>query len=190
RTRIAQSLILPPVADEPASPLGDGRQGEACPTYSGFVADQDWANIAKTSTLPSDSAPRFEAQELEINSLKARIKLLEDKDRGVADQSTDDAPIKRRWLGEGEEATERVSNDTEEMVNVLTSMDAATVLSSRVAEVPTSSGSIPTAGPLLLEFPLAVMWFPLLDKPHLACHLQEEMQAHLLQVEELRTEQS
>nr|GEX26096.1 hypothetical protein [Tanacetum cinerariifolium] len=101
---------------------------------------------------------------LSIVGLKPRIKLLEDKDRGVADQSTDDAPIKRRWLGEGEEATERVSNDTEEMVNVLTSMDAATVLSSRVAEVPTSSGSIPTAGPLLLEFPLAVMWFPLLEE--------------------------
>nr|GEZ33703.1 hypothetical protein [Tanacetum cinerariifolium] len=39
---------------------------------------------------------KFEAQELEINSLKATIKLLEDKDRGVADQSRDDAPIKGR----------------------------------------------------------------------------------------------
>nr|GEY42814.1 hypothetical protein [Tanacetum cinerariifolium] len=41
RTRIAQSLVLPPVADEPASPLGDGSQGEACLTDSGFVEDQD-----------------------------------------------------------------------------------------------------------------------------------------------------
>nr|GFA49954.1 hypothetical protein [Tanacetum cinerariifolium] len=32
------------------------------------------------------------------------------------------------------------------MVNVLTSLDAATVLSSGVAEVPTGSGSLPTAG--------------------------------------------
>nr|GEZ07816.1 hypothetical protein [Tanacetum cinerariifolium] len=122
RTRIAQSSVLPPIVDEHASPLGDGSQGEACPTDSGFVADQDRANIAKTSTLPSDSAPRvtslaadegsmhqkldeltalctslqrqhsemvsrFEAQELEINSLKAKIKLLEAKDRGVANQS-------------------------------------------------------------------------------------------------------
>nr|GFD06993.1 hypothetical protein [Tanacetum cinerariifolium] len=55
---------------------------------------------------------RFEAQELEINSLKARIKLLEEKDRGVADQYGDDAPIKRRSLDEGEEAAERVSDDT------------------------------------------------------------------------------
>nr|GFD54287.1 hypothetical protein [Tanacetum cinerariifolium] len=36
----------------------------------------------------------FEAQELEINSLKARIKLLEDKDRGVAVQSGDNAQSK------------------------------------------------------------------------------------------------
>nr|GEX63990.1 hypothetical protein [Tanacetum cinerariifolium] len=44
----------------------------------------------------SEMVSKFEAQELEINSLKATIKLLEDKDRGVADQSRDDAPIKGR----------------------------------------------------------------------------------------------
>nr|GFA44920.1 hypothetical protein [Tanacetum cinerariifolium] len=58
RARIAQSSALPPVADEPASPLRDVSKGEACPTYSGFEADQDKANIAKSSTLPYDSAPR------------------------------------------------------------------------------------------------------------------------------------
>nr|GFC52602.1 hypothetical protein [Tanacetum cinerariifolium] len=107
----------------------------------------DRANIAKTSTLPSDSTLRvtslaadegsmkqkldeltalytslqrqqsemvskFEAQEVEINSLKARIKLLEDTDRGVAAQSEDDAPIKGRRLDEGEEVAKRVSDDT------------------------------------------------------------------------------
>nr|GEV59737.1 hypothetical protein [Tanacetum cinerariifolium] len=41
RTRIAQSLVLPPIADEPASPLGDDSQGEACPTNSSLEADQD-----------------------------------------------------------------------------------------------------------------------------------------------------
>nr|GFC56169.1 hypothetical protein [Tanacetum cinerariifolium] len=70
---------------------------------------------------------RFEAQELEINSLKARIKLLEDKDRGVVEQSRDDAPIKRMSLDEGEEAAKRVSDDTKEMATVLTSMDAASI---------------------------------------------------------------
>nr|GEW66166.1 hypothetical protein [Tanacetum cinerariifolium] len=58
RARIAQSSALPTVADEPASPVTDDSQGEACPTDSGFEADQDRANIAKTSTLPYDSAPR------------------------------------------------------------------------------------------------------------------------------------
>nr|GFA41810.1 hypothetical protein [Tanacetum cinerariifolium] len=36
RARIAQSSALPPVADEPASPLRDVSKGEACPTDSGF----------------------------------------------------------------------------------------------------------------------------------------------------------
>nr|GFA40111.1 hypothetical protein [Tanacetum cinerariifolium] len=58
RARIAQSSALPPVADEPASPLRDVSQGEACPTDSGFIADQDRANIATSSTLPYDPAPR------------------------------------------------------------------------------------------------------------------------------------
>nr|GEZ66568.1 hypothetical protein [Tanacetum cinerariifolium] len=58
RTRIAQSFVPPIVADEPASPLRDVSQGEACPTDSGFIADHDRATIDKSSTLPHDSAPR------------------------------------------------------------------------------------------------------------------------------------
>nr|GEW38955.1 hypothetical protein [Tanacetum cinerariifolium] len=123
------SSALPPVADKHASPIRDDSQGEDCPNDSGLEADQDSANIPKTSTFPIDSTPRvtsltadegsmqqkldeltalctnlqrqqsemifkFAAQELEINRLKARIKLLEDKDRGVAEQYGDDAPIK------------------------------------------------------------------------------------------------
>nr|GFD16674.1 hypothetical protein [Tanacetum cinerariifolium] len=37
------------------------------------------------------------------------------------------------------------------MATVLTSMDATTVLASKAAEVPTGSGSIPTAGPPAAE---------------------------------------
>nr|GEU80891.1 hypothetical protein [Tanacetum cinerariifolium] len=44
---------------------------------------------------------------------------------GVAERSGDDAPIKRRNLDEGEATAKRVSDDTEEMATVLTSMDAA-----------------------------------------------------------------
>nr|GEW14703.1 hypothetical protein [Tanacetum cinerariifolium] len=179
---------LPTVADEPASPLRDVSKGEACPTDSGFEADQDRANIAKTSTLSHDSAPRvtspaadeggmqlkldkltclcnslqrqhsemvakFEAQEMEINRLKARVKLLEDREGVAAERSGDDAPIKGMKLDEGEAAAERVSDDTEEMATVSTSMDVATVLASEVADVPTGNGSIPTASPPAAEVP-------------------------------------
>nr|GEW43780.1 hypothetical protein [Tanacetum cinerariifolium] len=53
-----ESSALLTIADEPASPVRDDSQGEACPTDSGFIADQDRATIAKSSTLPHDSAPR------------------------------------------------------------------------------------------------------------------------------------
>nr|GFC71899.1 hypothetical protein [Tanacetum cinerariifolium] len=124
------------------------------------TANQDRATIAKTSTLPHDSAPRVTfpvaaegTHELEINRLKVRVKLLEDREGVDANRSRDDAPIKGRNLDEGETGTVRVSNDTEEMATVLTSIDAATVLASGVAEVPTGSGSIPSAGLPTAEVP-------------------------------------
>nr|GEU47709.1 ribonuclease H-like domain-containing protein [Tanacetum cinerariifolium] len=199
RTRIAQSFVLPTVADEPASPIGDFSQGKACPTDSGLKADQDRANITKASTLPSDSTPKvtslatdkgsmqhkltklmdlctrqqrkqaemaskINAQELEISQLKARVRLLEDKEGGGIAQSGEDAPIKGRSLDEeeataAEKSTERGSDDTEEMVNVLTSLDAAKILTSggvqvsispakefatATVSIPTGSGSILT----------------------------------------------
>nr|GEX04499.1 hypothetical protein [Tanacetum cinerariifolium] len=188
RARITQSSALLPIADEPASPLRDVSQGEACPTDSGFDTDQERANIAKSSTLPHDLAPRvtspaadegsmqlkldeltnlcsslqrqhsemvfkFKSQELEIHRLKARVKLLEDREGLAAKRSKDDAPIKGRNLDEGEAAAERVSNYTEEMATVLTFMDATTVLASGVAKVPTSSRSIPTVSPPAAEVP-------------------------------------
>nr|GEX81911.1 hypothetical protein [Tanacetum cinerariifolium] len=142
--------------DEPTSPLRDVSEGEACPTDSGFKADQDRANIAKSSTLPYDSTPMLTSPaadegKLEINRLKARVKLLEDREGVAAERSRDDALIKGRNLDKGEATAERVSDDTEDIATVLTSMDAATVLASGVAEVPTGSGSIPTAGPPAAE---------------------------------------
>nr|GEZ99224.1 hypothetical protein [Tanacetum cinerariifolium] len=140
RARIAQSSALLPVANEPTSPLRDVSEGEACPIDSSFRADQDRENIAKTSTLPYDSAPR----ELEINKLKARVKLLEDKEGVDAERSRDDASIKGRNLDEGEAAAERVSNDTEEMATVLTTMDAATVLAIPTAGLIFATGTVVT----------------------------------------------
>nr|GFC38008.1 hypothetical protein [Tanacetum cinerariifolium] len=129
---------------EPASPVRDVSEGEACPTESGFIADQDRATIVKSSTLPYDSAPR--AQEEEIVKLKDKVKVLEDRKGVAAKQSGDDAPIKRRSINEGEATAERISNDSEEIAKVLTSIDAATVLAGGI-DVPTDSGFIPTAGP-------------------------------------------
>nr|GFC70892.1 hypothetical protein [Tanacetum cinerariifolium] len=142
---------------ENASLVKDVSEWEACPTNSGFIADQDRATIAKSSTLPHDSVPRvtspaadkgikFQAQEEEIVKLKDRVKVLEDKEYVDATQSGDDAPIKGRSINEGEAAAERISNDSEEVARVLTSMDAATVLAGGI-DVPTGIGSIPTAGP-------------------------------------------
>nr|GEY49169.1 hypothetical protein [Tanacetum cinerariifolium] len=144
RARIAQSYALPTVADEPASTVRDVSEGEACPTESGFIADQDRATISKSSTLPHDSAPR--AQEVEILRLKERVQILEDREGVAAKQSGDDVPIKGRSINERETAAERISNDSEKIARVLTSMDAAAVLAGRI-DVPTGSGSIPTAGP-------------------------------------------
>nr|GFD03450.1 hypothetical protein [Tanacetum cinerariifolium] len=56
------------------------------------------------------------------------------------------APIKGRSNNEGEAAAERISNDSEEIARVLTSMDAATVLAGEI-DVPIGSGFIPIAGP-------------------------------------------
>nr|GFD55685.1 hypothetical protein [Tanacetum cinerariifolium] len=89
---------------------------------------------------------KFQAQEEEIVKLKDRVKVLEDKEDVPATQSGDDAPIKGRSINEGEVAAERISNDSKKVARVLTSMDAATVLAGGI-DVPTGSGSIPTAGP-------------------------------------------
>nr|GFC84853.1 hypothetical protein [Tanacetum cinerariifolium] len=88
---------------------------------------------------------KFQAHEVEINRLKERVKILEDKEGVIGDKSRDDAPIKGRSNNEGEAAAERISNDSEEIARVLTSMDATTVLAGET-NVPTGSGFIPTAG--------------------------------------------
>nr|GEY13634.1 hypothetical protein [Tanacetum cinerariifolium] len=118
RARIAQSSALPTVANDPASPFGNDSQGEACPTIFGLEAEQDRANIIKTSTFPYDSPPRVTSlaadegtQDLEIASLKARNKMLEDKDGERVEPSGEDATIKGRSLETGEEAGIERSTD-------------------------------------------------------------------------------
>nr|GEW11809.1 hypothetical protein [Tanacetum cinerariifolium] len=155
-TPFPESSTLLTVADEPASPVRDDSQGEACPTDSGFITDQDRATITKSSTLPYDSAPRVtsptavEGKE-EIGRLKERVQVLEDREAVASKPSREDAPINGRSNNEGEAAAERItaeriSNDSEEIARVLTFMDAATVLAGET-NIPTGSGFIPTTGP-------------------------------------------
>nr|GEW75065.1 synaptobrevin, longin-like domain protein [Tanacetum cinerariifolium] len=151
RARIAQSSALPPVADKHASPLRDVNQGEACPTDSGFKADQDRANIAKTLTLPHESTSRVTSLATDGGSMQHKLDELTALCTSLQRQQSE--MVSRRRLDVRKEAAERVSDDTANMATVLTSMDAATVLASRVAEVPTGSGSILTAGPPPAEVP-------------------------------------
>nr|GEW73243.1 hypothetical protein [Tanacetum cinerariifolium] len=138
------------ITNKPASFLKDDRQGDAFPTVSSLDAGQDRENINKTSALPHDSSPRVTSldadegnQDLKISSLKARVMFLEDKDKGSAVPTQEDAPIKKGIMKLGEEvraekSTELGSNDTKEMINVPSSMEAANILTSRVTAVSVS----------------------------------------------------
>nr|GFB63203.1 hypothetical protein [Tanacetum cinerariifolium] len=92
-------------------------------------------------------AAKIKDQDWEISGLKARVKFLEGKDRGSAEPTQEDAPIKGGIIETGEEvgvdkSTKIGSNDTDEMVNVLSSMEAVNILTSGVAAVSVS----PVAG--------------------------------------------
>nr|GEU80738.1 integrase, catalytic region, zinc finger, CCHC-type, peptidase aspartic, catalytic [Tanacetum cinerariifolium] len=154
RTRIAQSSV---VADEPAS-----LQRDVTPRVTSPVADKGsmQPNITKLTVLctslqrqHSELLAKFQAQEVEILKLKERVKVLEDREGIAGTRSGDDAPIKGRSIDEGEAATERISDDTEEMVTVLTSIDAVRILVGGIEDVPTGSGSIPTVGPPAADIP-------------------------------------
>nr|GFB22665.1 hypothetical protein [Tanacetum cinerariifolium] len=75
------------------------------------------ARIAQSSALPPE-----------------RVKQLEVREGVATTNSRYDASIKGRSMDEGEAATERVSDDTEEMATVLTSMDVAIVLAKEQLE--------------------------------------------------------
>nr|GEY59131.1 hypothetical protein [Tanacetum cinerariifolium] len=110
----------------------------------------------------SQMAAKIKDQDLEISGLKARVKSLEDKNRRSTEPTQEEAPIIREIIEIWEElgadkSTKLGSNDTKEMVNVLSSIDAANILTSRgaaasvssakvlpAAGVPTVSGSFPT----------------------------------------------
>nr|GFA61459.1 hypothetical protein [Tanacetum cinerariifolium] len=181
RARITQSSALPPVADEPASPMRDVSEGEACPTDSGFIAYQDRATIAKSSTLPHDTAPRVTSptavegsMQQTINELMALCTSLQRQHSDLLVQfqaqtveinklnvrvkilEDNQGVIGARSADDAPIKGRRIDEeeDTKEMATVLTSMDAATVLVGGI-DVPTGSYSISTAGPPVVDFTLA-----------------------------------
>nr|GEV94179.1 hypothetical protein [Tanacetum cinerariifolium] len=133
--------------DEPASLLRNDSQGEAFPTVSGLDAGQDRENNNKTSPLSHESTPRVTSLDADEGN----------KDRGNVEPSGDDAPIKGKSMETGEEvrverSTELGSNDTEEMVNVLTSIEAANILTSGVVAVSVPSvARVSTVGVLTVS---------------------------------------
>nr|GEW07240.1 hypothetical protein [Tanacetum cinerariifolium] len=79
-----------------------------------------------------EMASKITAQDLEISNLKERIKLLEDKEKGSAELSGDDAPIKGRNLETKKEAAVSVTPVDEIPIGC----------------VPTGSSPVPTASPI------------------------------------------
>nr|GFB24442.1 hypothetical protein [Tanacetum cinerariifolium] len=173
RVRIAQSFALPPVADEPASPVRDVTPRVTSPaTFEGIMQQTINELMDLCTSLQrqhSELLVQFQAQKVEINKLNARVKILEDNQGVIGARSADDASIKGRRIDEKEGITgrvssdteeikmderevavERTSEDTEEMATVLTFMDAATVFAGGI-DVPTGSDSIPTAGPPVVD---------------------------------------
>ncbi|GKE33919.1 hypothetical protein Tco_1453241, partial [Tanacetum coccineum] len=96
-------MSLTPGADESASPPRDDSHGEAFPTATSLYAGQDRENIPKTSAMPHESSP----------------------EGGMMDQG-EDFGIER----DSNESTDKGSESTREMANVLSSVGAANILAS------------------------------------------------------------
>nr|GEX90782.1 uncharacterized mitochondrial protein AtMg00810-like [Tanacetum cinerariifolium] len=133
-TRIAQSKALSSLADEHASLLRDDSQGEAFPTGSMQQKLQELNKLCTSlQRQQTQMAANIKDQDLEISGLKARVKFLEYKDRGRAEPSQEDVPIK---------------GDSMEATNILTSGVAAVSVSpiatATTVGVPTVSGFFPT----------------------------------------------
>nr|GEV97155.1 hypothetical protein [Tanacetum cinerariifolium] len=169
-TRIAQSKALSPATDEPASLLGDDRHEEAFFTVSSLDAGHDREKINKTSALPHESSPKVTSLDDDEGSMQQKLQELMElctshqrqQEQRKCRAYSKGCSNQRRIMKTGEEvraekSTKLGSNETEEMVNVLGSMEAANILISGVAAVsvshvagvlaagvPTVSGSFPT----------------------------------------------
>nr|GFD24820.1 hypothetical protein [Tanacetum cinerariifolium] len=72
----------------------------------------------------SELLAKFQAQEVEINRLKERVKKLEDQEGVIGDKSRDAAPIKGRSTNEGEGKEILVESDTPKKKKLQEQIDA------------------------------------------------------------------
>ncbi|GJS92083.1 putative ribonuclease H-like domain-containing protein [Tanacetum coccineum] len=129
-----KSKALTPGADEPASPLRDDSHGEAFPTATSLDAGQDRENIPKTSAMPHESSPRVTSLGGDEGSLQLKLNELMDFCTKLQSQHSQmAAKIQRRKLAlkrDSNKSTDKGSESTREMANVLSSMGAANILAS------------------------------------------------------------
>nr|GEX00918.1 hypothetical protein [Tanacetum cinerariifolium] len=156
---------IPADTPKPASPQptrnGKRRNRKACfvcKSLDHLIKDCDYHEKKMAKPIARNHAHRgyhkpYASMTTQNPQKSIWVKVLENREGIAATRSRDDAPIKRRSIDEGEAATERISDDSEELVRVLTSMDAAIVLTGGI-DIPTGSGSIPTAGPSVVDIPI------------------------------------
>nr|GFC43134.1 hypothetical protein [Tanacetum cinerariifolium] len=111
---ITSSIPLPSIT---TAPIPTVTQTDTTP----IIQYSRRARIAHLQRQHLELLAKFQAQEVEINRLKERVKYLEDKDGVIGDKSGDDAPINGRRSNEGEVTAERIITDSEEIARVLTS---------------------------------------------------------------------
>nr|GEW37526.1 hypothetical protein [Tanacetum cinerariifolium] len=125
--RIYQSKVPSHRADETAFPTGDARYGEAFLTVPSLDAGQDRENISKTSAMPHEALPRAtslgggEGKERRIYSGGCS------KHRGV-DQGEDF--LVRDNVKDSDKITDKESDSTDDMDNVLGTLGATNILAS------------------------------------------------------------
>ncbi|GJS92085.1 hypothetical protein Tco_0774721 [Tanacetum coccineum] len=159
------SKALTPGVDEPASPPRDDSHGEAFPTATSLDARHDRENIPKTSAMPHESSPRVTSLGGDEGSLQLKLNELMDFctklqsqhsqmaakiQRGIMDQRKDFG-IER----DSNKSTDKGSESTRELANVLSSMGAANILvSGGLKEVFTTAS--PPVPPVSLSVPTVV----------------------------------
>ncbi|GJW98722.1 hypothetical protein Tco_0180530 [Tanacetum coccineum] len=166
--RISQSKVPSPGAHETASPIRDDRHEEAFPTATSLDAGQDRENIGKTSAIPHESSPRVTSLNGGEGNMQQKLQELMDlctnlqQQHLLMEQQIQRGCSKHKGMDQWEDlivvdtetnnenSTEKGSDNTDEMANVLSTLGAANVLSSggtasTPAGVDTASGSFPTA---------------------------------------------